>query len=62
MDKIVAEAVKALKINVPILRVHVDGDQVTLWLYGHTEPVNWRRTSAKPKRTAKRTTTRPTKT
>lgn len=41
MQPIVSRAIKALNVDVPILKWEVKGDTVTLWLYGHYEPVTW---------------------
>ena len=69
---LVEEAKQALGITVPVYRVEIDGDKVTFWLYGRTEPVTWQRpepvegtkpTKAKPKQTAKpKADTKPKKT
>jgi hypothetical protein len=59
VEKLLAEAIQKLEINVPVLRYEIrsadgklsaKGSTVTLWLYGHTEPVTW------TKRTRKRAT------
>jgi hypothetical protein len=43
---IVAKAIEALSINVPIYRYEIKGNTVTLWLYGRTEPVKWTQPTA----------------
>ena len=40
-EEIVATAIEALGINVPIYRYEIKGKTVTFWLYGHREPVSW---------------------
>ena len=45
--EIVQQAITALKINVPIYRAEVKGNTVTLFLYGHLEPVTYTRPSDK---------------
>jgi hypothetical protein len=52
MPELLQQAIKALKINVPIMRHEVKGNTVTLWLYGRSEPVTWRKPAHK--RTAKK--------
>jgi hypothetical protein len=56
--EIVAEAIKALTINVPIYRYEIKGNTVTFWLYGRTVPVKWTkpktRTTTQRRRRAKK--------
>ena len=56
MQEIVKQAVKALKISVPIYRADVQGNKVTLWLYNRRKPVTWTRPAAKKKAAAKKKT------
>jgi hypothetical protein len=48
------QAIKDLHITVPIYQVHaLQTGGLRLWLYGHTEPVDW---TPKPKRTRRKPT------
>jgi hypothetical protein len=51
---IVAKAIAALGINVPIYRYQIKGKTVTFWLYGRTEPVKFTDRSRKRRATASR--------
>jgi hypothetical protein len=56
MDPLVQTAIKALGINVPIYRSEVKDGKVTLYLYGHSQPVTW--APEKPAPAKKKTTRR----
>ena len=49
--EIVSKAIQALGINVPIFCYEIRGKTITLWLYGHSEPVKWTDRTRKRKRT-----------
>jgi hypothetical protein len=58
-QELVREAIKALKIKVPVMRSKVTGNTVKLWLYGRGEkPVTWTKkekaTKAAPRKTTKK--------
>ena len=51
--EIVSKAIQALGINVPIFCYEIRGKTITLWLYGHSEPVKWTDRSRKRTRRGK---------
>jgi hypothetical protein len=54
LDRKTQQAIKDLHITVPIYQVHaLQTGGLRLWLYGHTEPVDW---TPKPKRTRRKPT------
>jgi len=50
MPELVQQAIKALKINVPVYRYETKGQTVRLWLYGRSEPVTWTKKTTKAKK------------
>jgi hypothetical protein len=52
MQPIVQQAIKALKINVPVMRYEIKGRKVTLWLYGHSKPRTWTKRAPRKKEPA----------
>ena len=48
------QAIKALDINVPVLKWEQKGNTITLYLYGHTDPITWTKRSPRRQRTTTR--------
>lgn len=48
--RLLAAAIKNLKIDRPILRSKVQGNTIILWIYGDTEPVKYTHRVRKTKR------------
>jgi hypothetical protein len=56
MEPLIAQAIKALNIRVPIYRAEVKAGKVILYLYGHSQPVTWAPEKPAPaKKTRRRT-------
>lgn len=51
-DQLLVEALRALKINVPVMHSEVKGNVIKLWLYGqtHAKPTIWRKKGKRKRR------------